>query len=670
MIMSIVNRFDEKFKQRQTSYKMVTVLALLENVTTDGSADFDNVVNSFLNFYLDRQEKGKNPEIERAKMSIPEQLSSSQIKNTILKGPVTHLEELIEFDPENNQIKFSDNTYKDLNQNDNRMELKKVAYKHLYQYYKNIDNNWIKLEDLSDLDRGYPVNANDISSLSEQNSIKGIHPVDSQEFQGTIILCTISGQEYPNEWLDANKQFLKYYLEGRRDKNTGIKKYNQNSKNNQSVIKSKEEGYPILAFVRYSKNSYFYYEGQFVFEEIRRDEQEHPYFVLKRQDQASNEIEFNQSVNTWESMNFITEDNSEYNGYSEYNSFDVESLNEVYPHIISFIRNRGFVFSDDLIKNFLLALKSKPFVILAGLSGTGKSKLVELVANSLGATRENGQFTLIPVRPDWNDSTDLLGYKNLQGDFIEGELTKVIRKAKANQDHPYIVCLDEMNLARVEYYFSDILSVMETRKKQGERIITAPMHVEGLDDSLTFPDNLYIVGTVNMDETTHSFSPKVLDRANTIEFNEVNLDYLPDHEGEEILPKKAHNNIFKTEYIKLKDCYYGNEDFIKQQVEFLKQLNSILNKPGLQLQIGYRIRDEFCFYLLNNNKFKLLPENTAKDFQIMQKILPRIQGSSLKIESVLKELIELCSDSLPHSKEKAEFMLERFEEDGFTSFWL
>jgi len=128
--------------------------------------------------------------------------------------------------------------------------------------------------------------------------------------------------------------------------------------------------------------------------------------------------------------------------------------------ICLYIRSKGYTYLDDLIKNFYLALKSKPFVILAGTSGTGKSKLVRLFAEAIGATPENERFKLISVRPDWSDSTDLLGYRDLNGEFHAGVLTNIIIKALDNPNYPYIVCLDEMNLARVEYYLSDILSIM------------------------------------------------------------------------------------------------------------------------------------------------------------------------------------------------------------------
>jgi len=121
-------------------------------------------------------------------------------------------------------------------------------------------------------------------------------------------------------------------------------------------------------------------------------------------------------------------------------------------HIHSYLTSRGFLYSKENIANLYLSLRSKPFVIISGISGTGKTKIVQLFAESVGATEDNGQFKLISVRPDWSDSSDLLGYKNLHDQFVEGQLTEIVKRAHANPGLPHFVVLDEMNLARVEYY--------------------------------------------------------------------------------------------------------------------------------------------------------------------------------------------------------------------------
>lgn len=355
----------------------------------------------------------------------------------------------------------------------------------------------------------------------------------------------------------------------------------------------------------------------------------------------------------------------------------------IIDHVSSYIQSKGFFYEKKDLVNFFLSLKTKPFVILSGISGTGKTKIVQWFAESLGATEENGQFTLIPVRPDWSDSSDLLGYVNLQGEFQERPLIKVLENADANPNRPYFVVLDEMNLARVEYYFSDFLSVIESRKWKDGKIITSPVLPESITNKrIMIPSNVYIIGTVNMDETTHPLSKKVLDRANTIEFNNVNLDYfnfLMDMEEKEA--EVASNRSLETEYLHLKECFKENEDFVRNISTILIEINEILESVGAQ--VGYRIRDEICFYMAYNEQGKLLSFDEALDYQIYQKILPRLAGSDGRTEEVLKQLYVLCANEeydsgnhdaayakYPRSANKLSHMLRRFEYDGFTSFWI
>ena len=206
---------------------------------------------------------------------------------------------------------------------------------------------------------------------------------------------------------------------------------------------------------------------------------------------------------------------------------------EIIEHAHRYMLSKGFQYQVEEIANFYLALKAKPFVILAGISGTGKSQLPKQFAKAIGMEKE--QVMLVPVRPDWTDGSDLLGYTGLDNKFKPKDLTIAIIEAQTNPEKPFFFILDEMNLARVEHYFSDFLSVIETREWEDEEkanIITDPMLrkevLQTADNSkdfkeLTWPKNLYLIGTVNMDETTHAFSRKVLDRANSIEMNEVNL---------------------------------------------------------------------------------------------------------------------------------------------------
>lgn len=374
----------------------------------------------------------------------------------------------------------------------------------------------------------------------------------------------------------------------------------------------------------------------------------------------------------------------------------------VLAHIESYIQQQGFTYPDSTLANFYLSLKAKPFVILAGTSGTGKTRLVRLFAKAAGATEQNGRYRQVAVRPDWSDSADLLGHRNLNGDFVPGAITDFLEKAAKDLGHPYFLCLDEMNLARVEYYFSDLLSVMETRNLQDGHIVTDPIAVDGYAGQLIFPENLYVIGTVNMDETTFPFSRKVLDRANTIEFSYVDLmSGLEEPEGEAeekpLEPLDLENGFFRSDWLLLRQCLQKPEDraFVRIWCEKLQELNDILQKADAH--VGYRVRDEVLFYLLYNKKGGLLMDKQAFDREILQKILPRIQGSSTATRDLLKDLFQVCAGDFegyqtdsgelyakmekfrkdhegeipyPETAKKLVYMMRRYEEDGFTSYWL
>lgn len=360
------------------------------------------------------------------------------------------------------------------------------------------------------------------------------------------------------------------------------------------------------------------------------------------------------------------------------------STRDALNSINAYISACGFQYPAGLIENFYLSLKSKPFVILAGTSGTGKTRLVKLFAEAIGA-----DYYLVPVRPDWSDGSDLFGHHDLNGQFVRGPVCDAFDAAIKNPRRPVLLCLDEMNLARVEYYLSDFLSVIESRELQDGRVCTDPIaqYASGI------PDNLYIVGTVNMDETTFPFSKKVLDRANTIEFNYVNL--IPNYDaGTDVVPLSVQNSFLRSEYLVLaRDCAAESE-YVNEVCQELQLINEILLRANAH--VGYRVRDEIVFYILNNHMADgLLEDQTALDNEIMQKILPRIQGSSAAVRDMLCDLFKECAsdpsqktgdsdsermDKVLHdeelpckyrkSAEKIEMMVRRFEEDGFTSYWL
>lgn len=389
--------------------------------------------------------------------------------------------------------------------------------------------------------------------------------------------------------------------------------------------------------------------------------------------------------------------------------------NKVIDNIYKYMLSKGYTYSIDIIKNFYLSLKAKPFVILYGISGTGKSKLVELFANAIGANKKDGTYNLIPVRPDWSDGSELIGYKNIQSKFQIGIITNIIKEACKNKNKPYFICLDEMNLARVEYYFSDILSIMESRKRIDDEIITDNLirrelfsddeEAKNLYGELYIPENLYIIGTVNMDETTFPFSKKVLDRANTIEFNDVNLSFdfdIFENKGQ-VLNKRYANNLLCSKYVKIIECR-EKRNIAENVIDELKEINKILQKS--EMHFAYRVRDEITYYVIYAVDENIMEFNKALDYEIKQKILPRIQGNSEEIEKCLLDLFIHCTgmnksninydyieeESLnkmqkyleqdkeneeelyknikyPKSAKKILKMIRRFNKDGFTTFW-
>ena len=357
----------------------------------------------------------------------------------------------------------------------------------------------------------------------------------------------------------------------------------------------------------------------------------------------------------------------------------------------AYITAHGFTCTPGIVENLYLCLKAKPFVILTGIAGIGKSSLARLFAEAMGANTENSRYKQVPVRPDWKDSRGLLGYLDSSGRFVPGALNDFIREAVDNPRKPYFLCLDEMNLARVEYYFSEILSVMETRRDREGRTVTDPLlgdEAFGRDElarerygELYLPENLYIIGTVSSEETAFALSRKVLDRASLIEIGQVSLHL---QNPPRTMPEPIHlgNKFLKSDVLVLANCT-RQRDMIQEVVTLLEAMNGILMKANAQ--IGYRVRDEICFYLLYNAEYGLMSQEDGLDHAILQKILPRIQGGGSAVESVLTDLFKICAGTrsgnavrnyagnrgglFPKSAEKLSAMVKRFDQEGKTSFW-
>lgn len=335
-------------------------------------------------------------------------------------------------------------------------------------------------------------------------------------------------------------------------------------------------------------------------------------------------------------------------------------------HVKDYVSARGYYFDDETLYNYHISLKTRPFVILAGLSGTGKSKLSQLYAEALGHTTKNDRYLRVAVRPSWNDDRYLLGYLNtITGNYVAEPALDFIIQAERDRENLYFFCLDEMNLAHVEYYFSQFLSALEEEETSDRRIplfsrsLAASMENHekeiGYEREVIVPPNLLFTGTINVDETTQPLSDKVIDRANTIEFFGVDLDKVPSRR-----PTPEVTCIPATMW----HSYRASMPDISYR-EQVVAIGKILTEAGLGL--GYRVLREIEMYLANSQG--LLEPNVAFDLQVKQRILPRVRGS-LTLRDTLKKLIAFMHEhDLLRSEARLEEMAQRLIRDGYTSFW-
>ena len=364
--------------------------------------------------------------------------------------------------------------------------------------------------------------------------------------------------------------------------------------------------------------------------------------------------------------------------------------------IIEKIEQTGLVYSDNLIKRFAFSLMSKRFLILSGLAGSGKTQLALAFASALVKNREN-QMCVVSVGADWTNREPLLGFPNAleSGKYVKpesGVLDLLIEANKSeNADKPFFLILDEMNMSYVERYFADFLSAMEskeaislwnineTKGKNGE--------VDSVPQKVTLPKNLFIIGTINVDETTYMFSPKVLDRANVIEFKIAEAEmaeFLKDMreiDRNSINGKAADMGADFVEKASRKD--------LEKDDKAITTLQSFFNElKGVNAEFGYRSATEIfrfiCQAKSNDDATPKMTDAEILDAAIVQKLLPKLHGSRKKLEPVLGRLWKLCFTGAgkdlniaQEHVEKAQFkesadkirrMYESATANGFTSF--
>lgn len=416
--------------------------------------------------------------------------------------------------------------------------------------------------------------------------------------------------------------------------------------------------------------------------------------------------------------------------------------------------------------SYLTALRTKPFMLLAGISGTGKSRIVRKLAqatvteelqkaegykgtdfaNDRWTLHSPANFELIQVKPNWHNSMDVIGYlSNIPSPhYVFTPFIEFIVKAWQHPEVPFFLCLDEMNLAPVEEYFAEFLSAIESRSFEGEEYLTDPIikpfnsfgedvaktmvntlfpnFTAGDTESaiakvikhfrtrgLTLPKNLIVIGTVNMDETTFSFSRKVLDRAMSVEMNEVNYDsFLTDTTDDDLkaIVKAFEQNdeadlnaLLVDRHIEAREITDDLGDDAKFTIDCLKRINALLE--GTPFKLGYRAANEALIYLQASYELGQTDRIAALDNFTLMKILSRIEGDETKLKitdseadkeriakaevnvdeakqygdlNILTALRHIITNQLGeqdklHSVKKIDSMLSQLKRDHFVSFW-
>lgn len=305
-------------------------------------------------------------------------------------------------------------------------------------------------------------------------------------------------------------------------------------------------------------------------------------------------------------------------------------------HLIKTSNDMGFIYSEKDLINFHISMKSSRLVILSGMSGIGKSGLIRMYGKALGLPKE--RTVLIPVRPSWMDDGDLLGYvdmKNMIYRPADTGLSELLIDASRNPDKMYIICFDEMNLARAEHYFAQFISVLENEEETKIRLYN-PSLAPRIYNSTHYPPeivigkNIMFAGTVNVDESTYKFSDKILDRANVITLKQGRfIDLANVRNSKEInareINAKEFENFRKTGDIELKE----------EELEFLDELNDAFYKSGIMCGIGFRVAKQLDNYLKNIPKEINFTRNEGIDLQMVQRILTKLHGSSQQLKTLI-----------------------------------
>lgn len=341
----------------------------------------------------------------------------------------------------------------------------------------------------------------------------------------------------------------------------------------------------------------------------------------------------------------------------------INEEDEVLNNLMILTQRSGFTYRKQELINFHTALRTKSLVVLEGMSGTGKSRLVDFYRKALGL--DDQHYKCISVRASWTDESDLLGYPDMMNNCYRPDHEGVVDLLLAANKHPeelYLLCFDEMNLAKVEHYFSQFLSVLEMDKEQQVlRLYNDALKLDNKENypaTITLKGNVLFVGTVNKDESTHHFSDKVLDRANVISLGVTSLkDLYREQEQNQI-----HSSFIEKQWTTQE--YFGEEQegraarLTEEEIQLLEEVHLMLAHSTHNKGIGYRIVKQIEIYI---SKLPLqqtiLNRQQAFDLQFAQRILSKIRGDSMSLEGILiredEEGIPLieCLDNYPQVSE-------------------
>jgi hypothetical protein len=358
-----------------------------------------------------------------------------------------------------------------------------------------------------------------------------------------------------------------------------------------------------------------------------------------------------------------------------------ENINDLPENLFSSIKNAGLTIARDLITRTVVSAVTKRFLILTGLSGSGKTKLAEAIAHWF-AIEPDKQICLVAVGADWTNNEPLLGYADAitPGRYCApaSGILQLLDHAINTPHAPHFLILDEMNLSHVERYFADFLSAMESsdpalRLHGGDKDLEISEAFK-VPEKLALPPNVFIIGTVNVDETTYMFSPKVLDRANVIEFR------VSPEQMEAFLAVPAAS-------VSMKDLAGQGAHYAEVFVSRAKADTSLDPANTVQLQLdllalfkplsdvgaefGYRSAKEIARFVAIHRELsgEGWQYKDALDAQVMQKLMPKLHGSARKLSGVLDTLKKFAEDhDLPLTKNKVDRMQKRLKDEGFTSF--